>query len=242
MHKSLKYSWLALFAAPLLISATDATTTEQRQTVLSVSGVGYSTSLGAEVFTISAGAKAFSRYPGRAIRDNAQVLERLREQLADKGIDRRDVSTTNFQFQRTRDPEDNDGDRDWGYQTSQQLVVFVRNTDQAGAVIEALVEAGADDVSVQNRRSWGSDRPSPEVEAAARKQAVLDARKKASDYAAALDMRISRIVSITDGGARITGEPPSAAARLSVAPTQIDNGQSAVVASVNMQFELARRR
>ncbi len=243
MDRVLKCGWLALFAAPMLVSATGANEAS-KDTVLSVSGVGYSTSEGVEVFTIRAGSRSFSGYPARAIRDNASTLEQLRKQLAGNGIDKRDISNANFEFRRGSDPDDNDGDRDEGYIASQQLVVFVRNTDQAGAVIEALVEAGATDVSVHNSRGWwGADRPPPAIEAAARKQAVADARKKADDYAAALGMRISRIVSVNDGGVRITGEPAPMARAMNVeVGTKIDNGESAVVASVNMQFELTPKR
>jgi uncharacterized protein YggE len=239
MDRMIKYGWLALIAAPFLISATSDSDLSD-DTVLSVSGVGYATAQGAETFTVRAGSRTFSTYPARAMRDNAGVLEELREQLADKGIDKRDISTSNFEFRPGRDPNDND-DPAQGYIASQQLVVFVRNPDQAGAVIEALVEAGATDVSVQNFRGWwGNDRLPPAVESAARKQAVADARKKADDYAAALGMRISRVVSVNDGGVRITGEPaPEARAVAIESGTRIDNGESAVVASVNMQFELA---
>jgi len=240
MDRVYKYGWLVLLAAPVLISAT-SDSDRPKDTVLSVSGVGYGTAQGVETFTVQAGSRTFSTYPARAMRDNAGVLEDLREELADKGIDKRDISTSNFEFRPGRDPEDDD-DPAMGYIASQQLVVFVRNPDQAGAVIEALIEAGATDVSVQNYRGWwGGDRPPPAVEVAARKQAVADARKKADDYAAALGMRISRVVSVNDGGVRITGEPaPRATAAFAVdAPTKIDNGESAVVASVNMQFELA---
>lgn len=239
MDRVLKYGWLALFAAPMLVSATGSSSDEVRDTVLTVSGIGYSASEGVETYTVQAGSRTFSTYPGRAMRDNAGVLENLRDELADKGIDKRDISTSNFEFRRGPDPDDQD-DRQIGYITSQQLVVFVRNPDQAGAVIEALVEAGATDVSVRNTRGgWGGDRPPPAVETAARKQAVADARKKANDYAAALGMRISRVVSVNDGGVRITGEPAPAARAVALeSGTKIDNGESAVVASVNMQFEL----
>lgn len=242
MQRIIKYGWLALFAAPILISATPPDD-GAKDTILSVSGVGYSASQGTEIFTIQAGSRSFSPYPARAMRDNANVLERLRRELADKGIDKRDISTANFQFARGRDPDDDDRDREEGYLASQQLVVFVRDTDQAGAVIEALVEAGATDVSVRNVRGWwGGDRPPPAVESAARKQAVADARKKADDYAAALGMRISRVVSVSDGGVRITGEPaPAARVAAMDSPVTIDNGESAVVATVNMQFELASK-
>ena len=238
MDLVLKNGWLVLFAAPMLVSATGANEAS-KDTVLSVSGVGYATSEGVEVFTIRAGSRTFSNYPARAMRDNAAVLDRLREQLADKGIDKRDVSSSNFEFREGRDPDDTD-DPARGYIASQQLVVFVRDTEQAGAVIEAVIEAGATDVSVRNSSGWwGSDRPPPAIEAAARKQAVADARKKADDYAAALGMRISRIVSVNDGGVRITGEPAPVTRTVAMeSATQIDNGESAVVAAVNIQFEL----
>lgn len=240
MNRIAKVGLLTLFAAPILISATNSGGNDSEYTVLSVSGVGHATHQGTEIFTVAAGSSTFSPYPARAIRDNAAVLSRLREQLKDEGIDQRDISTSNFQFARRRDPDDDDGDRDIGYLTSQQLVVFVRNPDQAGAVIEAMVAAGATDVAVNNRRTWGADRPTPAAESAARKMAVADARKKANDYAEALGMRIRRIVSIGDGGARVSGEPaPLSRNELAESATQIDNGESAVIASVNMQFELA---
>lgn len=239
MRNLRKTGWLALFAAPLLIAATLSGDSVERSdgTILSVSGQGFASD-SAETLTISAGASTFSKYPSRAVRDNAAILNKLRSSLASAGVAKRDISTSNYRFSKGRDPDDNDGDRDQGYIAQQQLVVFVRDPDQAGAVLDALVDIGATELSVNNGYRGYGEALDPAAQKQARKAAITDARSKATDYAAALGMRIKRVVSVRDGGVHMSGGPAPAARIAAEVGTQIDNGERAVVASVGMEVEL----
>ena len=220
MDRVLKSGWLALFAAPVLISATSGDV-ESKDTVLTVSRVGYGTAQGQDTFTVQAGSQIFATDPARAMRGNAEVLDSLRNELADTGIDKRDISTSNFQFGRGRDPEDDD-DRAMGYIASQQLVVYVRNPDQAGAVIEALIDAGATDVSVQSYRGWwGSDRPSPSVESAARKQAVAELFKL-HRLLAAISNNVNQIAKATNATGQRQAETDATLAAVRRVAERID--------------------
>lgn len=236
MKKHLRIGWLLVFAVPILVSATASPNTGD-PTRLSVSGQGYSAQ-SSETLTISASSSTVSQQPALAMRANAAVLERLRETLAKEGVSARDVTTRTFRFNRSRDPDDPRSSVEWGYEVRQELIVFVRDIDNAGPAIDALVEAGADGISIDNRRTFYGERLDPEVQSEARKAAVRDAQAKAADYAEALGMRISRVVSVNDGGVRMTGGPAPAARALADVETHIDNGERAVVASVNVQFEL----
>ncbi len=236
-----KASWLALFAAPFLISASSGEG-GAAPTVLTVSGQGYS-SQASQVLTVNASSSSWSKYAGHAVRDNASVLDRLRDRLARNDIDPRDITSGGFRLSEARDPDDNDGDRDRGYQVSQQLVIFIRDPDAAGPVIDALVEAGADGINVGRSNGYGQV-TTPETQKEAREAAVNDARQKAEDYADAFGMKIVRVATVGDGGVRMTGSPAPIARATAVdidIPTQIDNGESAVLASVSVEFELAPR-
>lgn len=240
MRNVRKTGWLALCAAPLLMAATLSGDTDDNGdgTSLSVSGQGFS-SQSAEILTISAGASSFSKHPSRAVRDNAAKLNRLRKELSDANIAPRDITTGRYNFARGRDPDDDDGRSDKGYIAEQQLVVFVRDSDQAGAVLDALVEVGADDLSINNRFGVYGTELSEDVRADARKAAVADARSKGEDYAAALGMRIKRVISVQDRGVHMSGAPAPAVRTVTAdMGTQIDNGERAVVASVAINFEL----
>ena len=241
-----KLGWIALGAAPLLVAATVSGSNlpngASDNTILTVAGEGYATSQ-SDYLTINAVAQNFSKYASRAVRDNAQTLDRFRKTLRAAGVADRDISTANFQFAAGHDPKDRDGERDQGYNVAHQLSVVVRNPDEAGKVLDALVEDGAENITIQNRRHYYGGQVDASSQKKARETAIKDGVAKARDYADALEMRIVRVVSVSDRGVRQTGEPaPMARVAVSAAETHIEQGESAVVASVGMEIELAPRR
>jgi uncharacterized protein len=228
-----------LCAVPLLIGAVGTESSDDsRFTKLSLSGTGYSSQI-EESVTISAGTHTFSTSASRAMRDNAARMDKLRSQLERLGIAKEDFRTTGFRFQQESDPEDHDGDRDRGFGVTHQLSVVVRGPDKSGAVLDALVAAGATDLGVNQGWSYGSD-INPTSLKKARNEAILDANTKAQDYARATGMRIRRIVSISDQQAYASAAPQARFGISEATGTQIDNRPKTVLASVGMVFELEK--
>jgi uncharacterized protein len=238
MNRSTKIKLALCAAAPLLLGATlDGVEVNSPYTRLTLSGKGYA-SQSKEFVTVSAATQTFSKSASRAMSENATDMSRLRARLKQMGVNEDDFRTTNFQFNKGSDPDDHNGDRDEGFIVQHQLSVVIRETDKAGGIMDALVAAGAKNLSVG--RYWGySDDISPEVLKEARAGAIRDAQSKADDYARALGMKIRRVVSISDQGG-YSREEPRAMMRASAvdSATQIESRPATVLASVGMVFEL----
>ena len=172
--------------------------------------------------------------------NNARDMDRLRAKLADLGVAKADFRTAQFRLEEGRDPMDDDGDRARGFSVQHQLTVMVRDTDNVGKVIDAMVSAGAKNVQVGNYWGYSGDDVSPAKLKLARADAIKDAQTKANDYAIALGMKVRRVVSISDQGGYARHQP-APAARLDVAAgTTIDTRPATILASVGMVFELER--
>lgn len=229
---------LTVAAPVMLIGATASDSDDSsRYTRLTLSGTGYAQQAN-EYISISAAATAFSTSPSGAMSDNAVDMRRLRQRLVQMGVAEDDFRTDNFNFQQGRDPEDSSGERK-GYIVNHQLSVVIRNPDRVGLVMDALVAAGAKNLSIN--RYWGySQHISPESLKQARAAAIRDAQAKAGDYAQALGMRVRRVVSITDQGGYSRSQPPPAMRTSIDVGTRIEARPSTVLANVGMAFELER--
>lgn len=240
MQRSTKIMLAVCGFVPLLLGATlDGAEVNSPYTRLTLSGSGYAAQP-KELVTVAAAAETFSTSASRAMRDNATDMSQLRARLEQLGVAKDDFRTANFQFNKARDPDDHDGERAEGFVVQHQLSIVIRDTEKAGTIMDALVGAGAKNLSVN--RYWGySDDISPEVLKEARAGAIRDAQAKANDYARALGMRIRRVVSIRDQGG-YSREAPMPMARMAAAPgsTSIESRPSTVLASVGMEFELEK--
>ncbi|UVO52937.1 SIMPL domain-containing protein [Sphingomonas sp. SUN039] len=209
-------------------------------TTLSVQGTAYGTK-DTEFVTISASNANFARSAGPALRENAKVLDRLRQAIKTFGVADDDFRTSSFEFSEGRDPDDEDGsDRAKGFLVNQSLAVVVRDVGRTGDVIEKLVDAGAKNIRVNRGWGYAAAPVGPEL-SALRTAAVRDAQAKAEDYAKALGLKIRRAVMVRDGSAYTTDGPaPAAVARADVAMTRIDSPKSTLVYNVGVEFELGR--
>lgn len=241
MFKSTAVRSVAIGAIGLMLIAATAGDSDRSSpyTRLSLQGRGMSQQL-VEFVAITAAAETWARNPRTAMDENAAEMQALRARLKQIGIAENDVRTADFRFNRQSDPEDHDGDRDEGYGVQHQLAITVRDGAQAGKVMDILVAAGADNLSVN--RGWGyGDDVSPQALKQARALAINDAMTKANDYAAALRMKVRRVVTIQDNSAYATDRPmPIARIAAADASTVIDNRPQTVLASVSMEFELER--
>jgi uncharacterized protein YggE len=175
----------------------------------------------------------------RAGSDNAaaakQVLDRVKAALGSSDT----VATAGYSIQpEYRTPERGSEPQVAGYVATNTVRVTMAELARVGDVIDAAVAAGANNVN--GVRFFLHDPDAVHSQALA--QAARRARSQAEALAAALDLQIVRILSVTE-----TSQAPrpmlyAAAAKGAAPQTPIESGTVDVQASVTLEVEVAPKR
>lgn len=236
MLKENQYRLLALAAVlgavPFLLGATASDDIADDATRLSITGQGFD-SQPATVIQIVAGVEEFAPRASDAVRRNAESLDQMRRALKRYGVTDKDFSTSALTLSPTRRHEK--GESIEGFQVSHSLSVTFRKPEDAGMIVDRLVEAGATNIRGPIM-AWDTD---PASAARARKAAITDAMDRANIYAKTLGMKIRRIVSINDSSGYRAPRPVMMNAVASPA-TRIDPSDENVAVSVGVVFELTK--
>jgi uncharacterized protein YggE len=227
---------LALGAlAALTLCAAPVAAAEEPPRRIVVTGTGEA-SARPDVAVISAGVVAQAETASAALTDNTRAMSAVLEQLRGAGLPPEDVQTSQFSVsplfdQRRPDPATPAPPRIVGYQVSNLVTARVRDLDRLGAILDALVSAGANSI---NGPYFEIAEPG-QLEGEAREAAVADAIAKAERFAAAAKVRLGAIISIEEGGAYPPPRPMMRAEAMT-ADVPIAPGQTEVSASVTMVF------
>jgi uncharacterized protein YggE len=119
------------------------------------------------------------------------VLQALQQQ----GVDEKDIQTSGFSVwtERPYGPEGPSGDEVL-YHVTNQVAVTIRDLETVGTVLDAAIEAGANNIYGV---TFSLDDPS-QVESEARERAVADAQAKAQELAALNDIKLGDVVSVSE--------------------------------------------
>jgi uncharacterized protein YggE len=119
------------------------------------------------------------------------VLKALKEQ----GVDEKDIQTSGYSVwtERPYGPEGPSGDEIL-YHVSNQVAVTIRDLDTVGTVLDAAIEAGANNIYGV---TFNLADPS-QVESEARKKAVADAQAKAQELATLNDIKLGDVASVSE--------------------------------------------
>jgi uncharacterized protein len=133
-----------------------------------------------------------------ALRANSALAERLIEAVRAAGVEARDVRTSDLSVRpRVKGGEDDDEaarPRILGYLARNSLSVRLRDLARTPEILEALLEAGANEVDGPTFRLAD---PKSALEAA-RRDAIAKARAEAETYSDALGMRIARVLNVSE--------------------------------------------
>lgn len=206
-------------------------------TLLSVSARGES-SRAPDIATASAGVVTQAADANAAMRENAAQMTRVLAAIRAAGVAERDIQTTGINIHPTYRHVDNEEPRISGYSASNTVNLKVRDIAKLGEVLDALVASGANNVSGP---SFGIDQPDA-VYDEARRKALDQARARADMYAKALDLRVRRIVSISEGGGMQQPRPMFAmrAMAMDAESTPVAAGENTLEANLEVVFELGR--
>jgi len=231
---------LALGASALPQAAIAQDTVVARQisgTRLDVSATG-TVSRVPDLAVISAGVQTMQPTATAAIEENAARMERVRAALKRAGIADKDVQTASINLSPEYRYIENKAPELVGYRASNTLNVRFRDLKRTGAILDALVAQGANQINGPNLTI---DKPEAAYDEA-RVKAIAAGRARAELYARALGMRVARILSVSESGGYSAPPPMPMYARAEAAQmdakTSIEPGSQDLQVSVSMSFEL----
>jgi uncharacterized protein YggE len=191
-----------------------------------------------DIATISAGVVTQAATAGVAMSENAQRMAATVAALKRAGVADRDIQTASINLSPQYRYGENKPPVLTGYQASNQVSVRFRDIKRTGAILDALVTVGANQI---NGPSFGVDKPEDALDEA-RTAAVTKARARADLYARAAGLSVKRILSITESGGFVPPPYPmpmmQMAREKAAADTPIEAGEQKLSVTVSVSFEL----
>jgi len=224
-----------LVAAPLAAGAQ----TEGRfaATTLDITGHGEE-HVPPDMATIDLGVISQGLTAADAMRSNAEAMTKVIAALKAGGVDARDIVTSTLSLSPQYAYGQGSSPRLTGYQADNSVTVTVEDLARLGPTVDAVVGAGANNVS---QIRFGLKTPGS-VENLARFMAVKNLEEKAATYADAAGYHTHRLVNISEASSvRAPAPMMMAEARVATAtPTPVETGQITVAVDLTGEFELGR--
>lgn len=188
-----------------------------------------------DMATISLGVTTNGTTAAEAMNANSAALQVVMDRLKSAGIADRDLQTSNLSLNPNWVGYDSgSAPTIAGYVASNMLSVRVRDLESLGGVLDAAITDGA---NTMNGMTFELSEPRPVLDEA-RKQAVADAKARATLLVTAAGGKLGRVVSISENSGY--GTPmPMFRSDAAAAPVPVASGQIGMTASVSMTFELA---
>jgi uncharacterized protein YggE len=190
-----------------------------------------------DIALIGAGVVTQAGSAGDAMAENARRMAGTLATLRKAGVADRDIQTSAVNLSPQYKYADNQPPVITGYQATSRLSIRFREVKKAGAILDALVAAGANQI---DGPSLQIDHPEPLLDQA-RERAMAQARARAVLYAKAAGMQIRRIVAISEGNVETPPRPMPmvAMARFKeAADTAIQPGEQKLSVGVSVTYEL----
>lgn len=240
-HPLLLATTLALATMTMTASAQNAApayAVPSDGTLLSVSAQAESRRV-PDVATMSTGVVTQAADANTAMRQNAEQMNKVVAAIKSSGVAERDIQTSGISVSPQYRYAENQPPTITGYQASNTVNLKVRDIAKLGKVLDTLVAQGANQV---NGPTFEVDQPE-EAYDEARRAALDKARARAAMYAKAMDLRVRRVVSISEGGG-FQPPMPIMAMRMEKAQdsaeTSVSPGETTLTANLDVVFELGR--
>ena len=164
------------------------------QHTISVSGRG-TVSLVPDIVSLSIGVQTEGAVAADAVAANTARSEQVIEALGEFGVDSRDISTTNFSVFPIQNRGPNGEVINTTFRVQNTVNVTVRDLDNLGGILDAVVTAGANTSS--GIRFEANDVSSRLAHDEALTDALVDARRQADLLADAAGVRVVDVLSIS---------------------------------------------
>lgn len=202
-----------------------------------------------DMMRIRAGVVTTGKRARDALSANAVQANRVITAVRAQGVDPRDTRTENLEVSpifddsdRQRASDEDRAPRIIGYRARNSLQLTLKDLTKASAVIDAIFEAGANEV---RGPTFGVDDEAryTSVVRKAREDAIRLAREQADTYASALGMRVARVLRVSERGDLSDNDSLSEVVVTGsrIAATPIEPGEIDVEREVWVDFALVPR-
>jgi uncharacterized protein YggE len=123
-----------------------------------------------------------------------------------------------------------------GYRATQSFDITVRAASTAGAVVDAIVAAGGDNLQVNSASPFVLD--NDKATDTARAAAVTRAKAKAASYAKLLGVKLGKVIYLDESSTPTPYPVFGVSAKADDAATQIDLGEQKVSVSVTVRWSI----
>jgi hypothetical protein len=189
-----------------------------------------------DMATVQSGVVTEARTAAEALNANSRRMNGVFEALAEAGIERQDIQTSNLQINPVwSNYSAGEQRRITGYQATNTVTARVTELDELGATVDALVASGANQIQGINFSMEDDDAARRE----ARLRAVAELRETAALYAGALEIELGGLLEFSEsGGGR--PQPPVMFARAEsfAADTPVAAGQLTVSVTITGVFAI----
>ena len=192
-----------------------------------------------DIATMSTGVVTRAPDANAAMRANAEQMAKVVAAIKAAGIADKDVQTSGINLNPTYQYRENQPPTITGYEANNTVSIVVRDIAKLGKILDTLASVGANQI---NGPSFDVDKKDEALDEARRK-AVASAQARAEMYAKTLDMKVRRIVSISESG-RFAPPMPMMRNQMmkaeAAADTSVSPGENTLSINLDVVFELAR--
>ena len=161
----------------------------------------------------------------------------VRAALTKSGILKGDIATQSITVYPEYNYTQDKGSVLVGYRGSQSFVVTIKNAENAGAVVDAVVAAGGNELQIQGVTPFVLD--ASKATESARTAAVKNAKAKATSYAKLLDAKLGRVNYLVENSSPVEYSPILAMSKAADSEaTVVDLGEQDVTVSITIQWSL----
>jgi len=232
-------TFLPLLAGAMLMTApANAHDTSSHDGVgkITVSGTGNSYQA-PDIATVSTGVVTQGSTAREALSANSKKMNATINALVAAGVQRRHIQTSQLSLnpQYTKYSSNNSGRRINGYEARNTVTARSEDIDSVGDMIDALVDAGANNI---NGINFGI-KDSAAAKSEARREAVKNARSKAEEMAAAAGVSLGRVLQMSESSYQGGPQPMMRAMSMEAdMGTPIAGGEQTLSVTVNITYAI----
>ncbi len=212
--------------------------TQPRIPTLTLTGEGQSEAK-PELAILQIGVAVTAKVAKDALAENSKLLSAALNAAKEAGIEPRDLQTSGLSLRPDIVRADKWPHREViGYQVNNNVTLRVRDIAKLGGLLDKLVVLGINDI---RSISFTVENPAPLIEQA-RTAAIRDVMDKAQKAADAANLRIVRVLELSEGGVEAPTARPVVMARAVSSPrpeVPIEAGELVYRARVSATFEIA---
>ena len=201
---------------------------------ISVSGEG-KVKVAPDQVVINLGVQNTGKDAAEVKRMNDETVDKVVKYIKKFGIPTSDFQTTNVNLYKSYDYET----KKHNFQASQSITITLKDIKKYDELMMGLVDTGINNINGVEFKSSKME----EHKVTARKQAILDAKKKAEDFVSVLNQKVGKAILITDNSQPMY-QPPMyrnvmmKAEAMDAPQETLAIGEIEIMTNVNVTFQL----